>query len=173
MRCCSGKAEKSATPLIADIKIVSDQYARDWLASEALRITEDAMTKTGNNIQAVVASNDGTAGGAVQALGPLASKVIVTGQDAQLDAVQRIVEGRQSMTIYKPIKPLPSGPLTRPSSWARRESRATGQQNNYKIDGPPPARPIVADKNNVASQSQRRINKMEEFTRTSPKTVAE
>src|SRR5436853_1790415 len=89
-----------------DIKIVSDQYAKEWLASEALRITEDAMTKTNNNIQAVVASNDGTAGGAIQALGPLASKVVVTGQDAALDAVQRIVEGRQSMTIYKPIKPL-------------------------------------------------------------------
>src|SRR5881398_3284462 len=71
-----------------DIKIVSDQYAKEWLASEALNITENAMTKANNNIQAIVASNDGTAGGAIQALGPLASKVIVTGQDAALDAVQ-------------------------------------------------------------------------------------
>src|SRR4029078_12837086 len=78
-----------------DIKIISDQFAREWLASEALRITEDAMTRTGNDIQAIVASNDGTAGGAIQALGSLAGHAVVTGQDAQLDAVQRIVEGKQ------------------------------------------------------------------------------
>src|SRR5687768_6548788 len=90
-----------------DIKIVADQYARDWLPSEAHRITEDALTKSGNDVQAIVASNDGTAGGAVSAMPPnLVGKVLVTGQDAQLDACQRVVEGRQTMTIYKPIKPL-------------------------------------------------------------------
>src|SRR5215468_1558777 len=89
------------------IKIVAQQYAREWLASEAKRITEDALTKNDNNIQAIVASNDGTAGGAVSALPPqLVGKVLVTGQDAQLDAVQRIVEGKQTMTVYKPIRPL-------------------------------------------------------------------
>jgi hypothetical protein len=45
-----------------DVKIISDQFAREWRADEALRITEDALTKTGKNIQAIVASNDGTAG---------------------------------------------------------------------------------------------------------------
>src|SRR5258706_16273529 len=50
-----------------DIKIVTKQFAREWLASEALRITEDALTKNNNNIQAIVASNDGTAGGAISA----------------------------------------------------------------------------------------------------------
>src|SRR2546429_4626973 len=53
-----------------DIKIVTMQYAREWLASEALRIMEDALTKNNNDIQAVVASNDGTAGGALSALPP-------------------------------------------------------------------------------------------------------
>src|SRR6266536_5072477 len=48
-------------PAIAsgDIKIISDQFAKEWKAEEALRITEDALTKTNNNIQAIVASNDG------------------------------------------------------------------------------------------------------------------
>jgi D-xylose transport system substrate-binding protein len=69
------------------IKIVTKQYAREWLASEALRIMEDALTKNSNDIQAVVASNDGTAGGAISALPPqLVGKVLVTGQDAALDA---------------------------------------------------------------------------------------
>src|SRR5437868_15490136 len=66
-----------------DIKIVTDQFAKEWKAEEALRITEDALTKTNNNIQAIVASNDGTAGGAISALPPqLVGKVLVTGQDA-------------------------------------------------------------------------------------------
>src|SRR6185436_7712482 len=42
------------------IKEISNQFAREWKAEEALRITEDALTKTGNKINAVVASNDGT-----------------------------------------------------------------------------------------------------------------
>src|SRR6185436_3106262 len=73
-----------------DVKIISQQFAREWKAEEALRITEDALTRTGNRIDAIVASNDGTAGGAVSALeaAGLAGRVVVTGQDAQKDAIQ-------------------------------------------------------------------------------------
>src|SRR6266699_979913 len=94
-----------------DVKIVSDQFAREWKAEEALRLTEEALTTTNKKIDAIVASNDGTAGGAISALeaAGLAGKVLVTGQDAQKDAVQRIVKGTQTMTIYKPIKPLAYG----------------------------------------------------------------
>ncbi|HKP72399.1 MAG TPA: substrate-binding domain-containing protein, partial [Pyrinomonadaceae bacterium] len=51
-----------------DIKIVVDQPAKEWQASEALNIVENALTQVNNNIVAVVAANDGTARGAVQAL---------------------------------------------------------------------------------------------------------
>jgi len=53
----------------------------------------------------VVASNDGVAGGAVQALEEqkLAGKVLVSGQDAELSACRRVLAGTQSMTVYKPI----------------------------------------------------------------------
>jgi D-xylose transport system substrate-binding protein len=134
-----------------DIKIVTDQYAKEWLASEALRITEDAMTKSNNNIQAIVASNDGTAGGAIQALGPLASRVVVTGQDAALDAVQRIVEGRQSMTIYKPIRPLAFSAVDAAIKLAHGEKIDTKDTvNNEKKDVPAILQePMVVDKNNV------------------------
>jgi D-xylose transport system substrate-binding protein len=134
-----------------DIKIVTDQYAKEWLASEALRITEDAMTKSNNNIQAIVASNDGTAGGAIQALGPLANKVVVTGQDAALDAVQRIVEGRQSMTIYKPIRPLAYSAVDAAIKLAHGEKIDTKDTvNNEKKDVPAILQePMVVDKNNV------------------------
>jgi D-xylose transport system substrate-binding protein len=88
-----------------DIKIVADQWAREWLASEALEHTENALTQTNNNVAAVVASNDGTAGGAIRALEEqgLAGKVLVSGQDAELAALQRIVAGTQAMTVYKPV----------------------------------------------------------------------
>jgi D-xylose transport system substrate-binding protein len=91
-----------------DVKIVTDQWAREWLASEALKHTENALTQSKNNVAAVVASNDGTAGGAIRALEEqgLAGKVLVSGQDAELAAIQRIVAGTQSMTVYKPVAQL-------------------------------------------------------------------
>ena len=136
-----------------DVKIISDQFAREWLASEALRIREDAMTRTRNDIQAIVASNDGTAGGAIQALGALAGRVIVTGQDAQLDAVQRIVEGKQTMTIYKPIQPLAYSAVESAIKIVRREPFDPKDRiNNGKIDVPAILQePIVVDKDNVAT----------------------
>jgi D-xylose transport system substrate-binding protein len=91
-----------------DIKILSDQWADDWLPVKALQIMENALTKNHNQVDAVVVSNDGTAGGAIQALNEqnLAGKVLVSGQDADLAGCQRIVAGTQSMTVYKPIRKL-------------------------------------------------------------------
>ncbi len=135
-----------------DIKIVAKQFAREWLASEALRITEDALTKNNNDIQAIVASNDGTAGGAISALPPqLVGKVLVTGQDASLDAVQRIVEGKQTMTIYKPIQPLAFSAVDSAIKLAGGEKiDAKDKINNGKNDVPSILQePIVLDKNNV------------------------
>ena len=93
------------------IKIVADQFITDWKPEEALKMAENALTQNGDNIQAFVVSNDGMAGGVVEALGKrgLAGKILVTGQDAALDALQRIAEGKQTMTVYKPIIPLASG----------------------------------------------------------------
>ena len=135
-----------------DIKIVTKQFAREWLASEALRITEDALTKNNNDIQAIVASNDGTAGGAISALPPqLVGKVLVTGQDAALDAVQRIVEGKQTMTIYKPIQPLAFSAVDSAIKLARGEKvEAKDKVNNGRIDVPSILQePMVLDKSNV------------------------
>jgi D-xylose transport system substrate-binding protein len=91
-----------------DIKIVADQHATDWRPEEALKIVENALTQNRGDVQAVIASNDGTAGGAISALQNrgLAGKVLVTGQDAEKAALQRIAEGKQTMTVYKPIIPL-------------------------------------------------------------------
>ncbi|MDQ3255121.1 MAG: substrate-binding domain-containing protein, partial [Acidobacteriota bacterium] len=156
-----------------DIKIISDQFAKEWRADEALRITEDALTKTGNDIQAIVASNDGTAGGAISALpASLIGKVLVTGQDAQLDAVQRIAEGRQTMTIYKPIQPLAFSAVEAAIKLAKGEKvDAADRINNGKLDVPSILQePIAVDKNNLdATLIKDGYHKREEVYKNVPK----
>lgn len=91
-----------------DIKIVMEQPVKDWMASEAQKLMEQALTANKNKIDAVLAPNDGTAGGCIQALAAqkLAGKVPITGQDAELAAAIRIVQGTQSMTIFKDTREL-------------------------------------------------------------------
>ncbi len=98
------------TPLIkaGKVEVVHEDWALDWKPENAKKIMNAAITKAGRNLDAVVVSNDGTAGGAIQALleEGLAGKVLVTGQDADLAACQRIQRGTQAMTVYKPLKNL-------------------------------------------------------------------
>lgn len=101
---------KVLKPLIdqGKIKVVGDQWVDAWLPENALKIMENALTANNNHIDAVVASNDATAGGAIQALSAqgLAGKVAISGQDADLAAIKRIENGTQTMTVYKPISKL-------------------------------------------------------------------
>lgn len=137
-----------------DIKIVADQHAKDWKADEALKIVENALTQNNDDIDAVVASNDGTAGGAIAALAAkgLAGKVVVTGQDAEKAALQRIAEGTQTMTIYKPIVPLASGAVDAAIKLANKEKPETEPFTVEGFSAPIAAillEVIVVDKNNL------------------------
>ena len=89
------------------IKIISEQWVKDWSETEAYMQMMKALAVT-KDIQAVVAANDDTASGAAQAL--LDNNVkpfpVISGQDSDLSAVVRIIKGTQSMSIYKPLKPL-------------------------------------------------------------------
>ncbi len=89
-----------------DIEIIHEDWAENWKPENAKKIANAAITKYGASFDAVLASNDGTAMGAIQSLkeADMAGKVLVTGQDSELVACQRIVSGQQSMTIYKPLK---------------------------------------------------------------------
>jgi D-xylose transport system substrate-binding protein len=111
-------------PLIRSgaIEVIHEDWAQDWRPENAKRIANSALTK-GGGFDAVLASNDGTAGGAIQALTEegLAGKVLVTGQDAELAACQRIVAGTQSMTIYKPLSRLARSAAEVAVKLARRE----------------------------------------------------
>ena len=97
-------------PAIAagSVKLVGEGWAENWSEESAKALTQEALKKTRNNLAAIVASNDRTAAGAVEALteAKLAGKVFVSGQDAELAAMKRIVAGTQTMTVYKPLRPL-------------------------------------------------------------------
>jgi D-xylose transport system substrate-binding protein len=105
-----------------DIEVVHEDWAEDWKPENAKRIVNAAITAHGRRIDAVLASNDSTAGGAVQALTEegLAGRVLVTGQDADLVALQRIAAGTQAMTIYKPLRLLARGAAELAVQLARR-----------------------------------------------------
>lgn len=96
---------KYVQPLIdaGKVNVVLDQAADYWNPTEALRYTEQGLTKANNDIQCVFTSNDGCAGAAIEALEEqgLAGEVPVPGLDADLAACQRIIAGTQTMTVYR------------------------------------------------------------------------
>jgi D-xylose transport system substrate-binding protein len=80
----------------------------DWSPDRAQQQMEQAITRLGRDgIAGVYAANDGMAGGALAALGGAGFDPLppITGQDAELAAVQRILAGDQYMTVYKAIRP--------------------------------------------------------------------
>lgn len=135
------------------VKIIGDPWANNWRADAAAELTEAALKKSGNKLTAIVASNDQTAGGAIGVLEKhnLAGKVLVSGQDAELDAVRRIVAGTQTMTVYKPLDALARMAADAAVRLAKGEAVDAGTTiNNGKRDVP--ARlldPIACDKSNL------------------------
>jgi D-xylose transport system substrate-binding protein len=83
------------------IKNVGESYTDGWLPANAQRTMEQILTKTNNQVDAVVASNDGTAGGAIAALAAqgLSGSVPVSGQDGDHAALNRIALGTQAAKI--------------------------------------------------------------------------
>lgn len=90
-----------------DINVIYSVNAVNWVAEEAYYAVYEALKST-PEIHGVFCGNDNLATEAVRALSEnrLAGSVVVTGQDADLAACQRIVEGTQTMTVYKPVDKL-------------------------------------------------------------------
>lgn len=120
-----------------DIQIVANQHITDWKNDLALNFAENSLTKENDNIQAFVVSNDGMAGGVISALSKknLTGKVLVTGQDAGLEALQNIAEGKQSMTVYKPIIPLASQAVEAAMKLAKGQPLETTPFTNDQLGG--------------------------------------
>ena len=152
-----------------DIKVIADGYTKDWLPTEAYLSMLKAIASTQGNIAAVLASNDGLAGGAIQALleHNLAGKVLVSGQDADLRAIICIAQGTQSMTVYKPVANEAAVAAEEAVRLAKGEgTRANRESSNGKVNVPAILlKPIVVTRDNIKEtvvkdgfQTLKRIN---------------
>jgi D-xylose transport system substrate-binding protein len=119
----------------SSLKIGKEYDTPDWSPDKAQQEMEQAITALGDDgFVGVYAANDGTAGGAIAAMksaGVDPSTRPTTGQDAELAAIQRILEGEQYMTVYKAIKP---------------EAEAAAQLAVALVQGKKPPSGLVNDK---------------------------
>lgn len=90
-----------------NIKIIDKLYTEEWLPEKAFVATAQKLQMV-MKLDGIMCGNDGVAGQVIKALAEkrLAGKVYVVGQDADLEACQRVVEGTQTMTVYKPVNEL-------------------------------------------------------------------
>jgi D-xylose transport system substrate-binding protein len=89
------------------LTIAKEYDTPDWSPDQAQNEMQQALTALSNKVDGVYAANDGTAGGAIAAMkaAGLSPLPPITGQDAELAAIQRILTGEQYMTVYKAIQP--------------------------------------------------------------------
>jgi len=123
--------------------IIAKEYdTPDWSPDKAQREMEQALTTLNNQVDGVYAANDGTAGGAIAAMKAAGIQPLppVTGQDAELAAIQRILAGEQYVTVYKAIKPEAdaAAELAYASCHDEKpdESKINSRVNNGKADVP-------------------------------------
>jgi D-xylose transport system substrate-binding protein len=89
--------------------IVADQFVDDWDSENAQTAMEQILVGASNEVDAVFAANDNLANAAINAMeaaGLDTTQIPLSGQDASDVAMQNILLGKQSMSVYKPIEPL-------------------------------------------------------------------
>ncbi len=137
-----------------NIKIVLDVYVEDWSPINAYQITKEYLQLSANDVPDVIlGSFDGLAYAARQALDEAGIKkdVIITGQDAEPQALKFILQGKQSLTIYKPLKPLAENAVIIALKLLKGEKTDTTTSifNNRKMVPALLFEPIPVDKNNI------------------------
>jgi len=111
----------------------------NWLPNLALnRATAILTSNSGTKIAGVLSPNDGVAGGIIQAFKAAGVELpIITGQDSEISAVQRIIAGEQSMTVYKDTRATASEAIRLAKKLALKEDiNATAKVNNGTVDVP-------------------------------------
>jgi D-xylose transport system substrate-binding protein len=131
------------------VKIGKEYDTPDWSPDKAQSQMEQAITALGKDkIDGVLAANDGTGGGAIAAMksaGIDPKKVPVTGQDAELAAIQRILVDEQYMTVYKAIKPEAEAAATLALALANGEQPAAGLVNGKTDNGQKQVESVLLD----------------------------
>jgi D-xylose transport system substrate-binding protein len=140
------------------VKIAKEYDTPDWSPDKAQNEMEQAITALGKNgFEATYAANDGTAGGAIAAMksaGIEPSSKPTTGQDAELEAIQRILVGEQFMTVYKAIEPEANAAAEMAVALAEEEEIPAGLVNgkvNNELEDVPSVllEPVAVTKENI------------------------
>lgn len=121
------------------VTIGKEYDTKEWKPENANTNMAAAISALGKDkIVGVYSANDGMAGGIITALkaGGVTPLPPVTGQDAELAGVQRIVAGEQFMSVYKPYAPRPRPPPRWPSRWPR--ARSSTASRSPRSTAPPP-----------------------------------
>jgi D-xylose transport system substrate-binding protein len=147
-------------PLVtAGSLVIAKEYdTPDWSPDQAQTEMTQALTALNNKVDGVYAANDGTSGGAIAAMKAAGISPLppVTGQDAELAAIQRILAGEQYMTVYKAIKPEAEDAATLAYDLLMGttvpSSMISGTVNNGSIDVPSILlTPVTVTKDNIES----------------------
>lgn len=95
-------------PIKDDLNVLLDAAVPGWSAEEAKRMVLEAVRANGNKVDAILAPNDKIAGACAEALEEIGIEdyVVITGMDTELDAIKRIVDGKQAMSVYMDLKEL-------------------------------------------------------------------
>jgi D-xylose transport system substrate-binding protein len=121
------------------LKVAKEYDTPDWSPDKAQQEADQAITALGKGgFVGVYAANDGTAGGAIAAMksaGIDPTTIPITGQDAELAAIQRILAGEQYMTVYKAIKPEAEAAAELAVALGRGEAPKAGVVNGQTDNG--------------------------------------
>ncbi len=141
------------------IKVAKEYDTPDWSPDKAQQEMEQAITAVGESgFVGVYAANDGTAGGAIAAMkgnGIAPDSRPTTGQDAELAAIQRILDGEQYMTVYKAIIPEAEASAELAVALAQKKQPPSGLVNGKVDNGMKQVpsvllEPVAVTKENVA-----------------------
>lgn len=141
--------------LDGNVKIAKEYDTADWSPDKAQTEMQQALTAVGqSNINGIYSANDGMAAGIVAAeqSAGVNPPLPLTGQDAQVDGIQRVLTGAQTMTVYKAIAPEAQAAAEMAVSLIRGEDYpdASGTVNNGSIDVPSQLlEPVVVTKDNI------------------------
>lgn len=132
------------------LHVLASYDTPDWSPDKAQEWVAGQIALYGAEIEGIYAANDGTASGAISALrgANLDPLPLVTGQDAELTAIQRIVSGDQFMTVFKDVRPQ----ARKAAEVAVALARGEEVTSSVKIDGVPATLllPVAVTRANIA-----------------------
>ncbi|MEG0505373.1 MAG: substrate-binding domain-containing protein, partial [Raoultibacter sp.] len=110
-------------PIKENINIILDAPVPGWSMDEAKKLVLEAVSANNGKVDAIFAPNDKIAGACREALDELGvtTPVVITGMDAELDAVKRVVAGTQSVTVYLDLRELATMAIDQACSLAKGE----------------------------------------------------